>query len=261
MNLAHVALIFGLTPPTVLPPEVKVPAYDQFVIVPLRVHVLTAPTLELVNCTFSDAEIGKVTGNLNAIWHKTGVHVGLESIVREPADQQERFRLTSRLRHDQLNGNHLRMLLPRSTRTSDGLDAYIFRDLPFNSAYSADDAILVREHPNLAQVPGGGDDPVARVMAHAVGHALGLPLHPDPENLMCGGTSGVALDPEQVDVTRQVARTIRGAGGVADPRMAATAAESKGDHDAALRLWSWLAQVPGTGAAGAKRRWESLKNP
>jgi hypothetical protein len=153
------------------------------------------------------------------------------------------------------------MLLPRSTRAPDGLDAYIFRDLPFNSIYFADDAILVREHPNLAQVPGGGDDPAARAMAHAVGHGLGLPIHPDPENLMAGGTSGVTLDAGQVDVTRQVARTIRGAGGVAELRRAATAAETKGDHDAALRLWSWLAQVPGTGATGARRRWESLKNP
>jgi hypothetical protein len=261
MNLAIVTLILGITPPTVLPLEPKVPGYDQFVIVPLRVHVLTSPTLDLVNCTLNDAEIGRVIGNVNAIWHKAGVHIGMETIVREPADQQERFRLISRLNHERPNGGQLRMLLPRSTRAPVGLDVYLFRDLPFNSGYFADDAILIREHPDLALVPRGGDDPVARVTAHAIGHALGLPLHPDPENVMASATSGVALDAEQVDGVRQVARIIRGAGTVADIRQAAVAAEAKGDHAAALRLWSWLAQVPGTGAAGARRRWESLSNP
>jgi hypothetical protein len=261
MNVALVALLMGLAPPAAQPDEVTVPEYEQFVIVPLRVHVLTTDNLDLGDGTLSDGEITRILGSLNALWHKAGVHFGLESIVREPADQTERFRLVARQRPDGIYPGLFQMLLPRATRAPDGLNAYFFHDLPFNSAYLGDDSILVREQPELARVQGGGDDPVVRVMAHAVGHALGLSIHPDPENLMAIGTTGLALNAGQLRDARVIGRTIPGASAVGDLRDAARAAESRGDRDRALRLWSWLSQVPGTGATGAKRRWDSLRNP
>ena len=61
-------------------------------------HVLSAPDLELANCKLKDADVTRIVGKLNTIWHKAGIHFGLESIVREPAAQRGRFRLMAELR-------------------------------------------------------------------------------------------------------------------------------------------------------------------
>ena len=46
-----------------------VPA-EQFVIVPLRVHILTSPDIDLANCTMTEAQAARMVGEINAIWHK-----------------------------------------------------------------------------------------------------------------------------------------------------------------------------------------------
>ncbi len=69
----------------------KVPAYDQFIVVPLRVHVLTSKELDLTDGRIADDEVEKAVLKINAIWSKAGIYFGLESIVREPAAQIDRF--------------------------------------------------------------------------------------------------------------------------------------------------------------------------
>jgi hypothetical protein len=87
MNPARLALIVGLV---LAMPRIAgaqdVPAAD-FVIIPLRVHVLTAPDIDIAHCKLSDADVARVVGNINAIWHKAGIHFGVESVLREPAGQ------------------------------------------------------------------------------------------------------------------------------------------------------------------------------
>src|SRR4051794_4331549 len=65
------------------PVVTEVPAYDQFVVIPLRVHILTATDLPEVDCHLTDADVGRILGKVNRIWEKAGVHWGLESVVRE----------------------------------------------------------------------------------------------------------------------------------------------------------------------------------
>jgi len=69
------------------------PAADQFLIVPLRIHILRTPDLELANCKLEDGDVERVVCNLNTIWSKAGIVFGIESIVHEAAVQRERFRL------------------------------------------------------------------------------------------------------------------------------------------------------------------------
>src|SRR5262245_32543214 len=69
------------------------PPYDQFLVIPLRVHILKADDLAEVDCKLADADIERVVGKVNGIWHNAGIHWGLESIVREAAAGQDRFRL------------------------------------------------------------------------------------------------------------------------------------------------------------------------
>ena len=223
-------------------------------IVPFRIHVMTAPDLELANCRLTDAGAARVLDQLNAIWHRAHIHFGLESIRRERPDQAAR----SRANTDGQPGAFAmpeRILLPRSSRTFDGLHAYYFHTLPINGADLGGDVVLVQEGAQVQPVDGGTDNPMARVTAHALGYALGLLDDFDPANLMSQGTSGVALDDAQTEVARAVARTIHGVATAADIRKAALAAQAKDERsDEARRLWSWLAEIPGPGAADARRR-------
>ena len=191
MNPARLALIVGLV---LAMPRIAgaqdVPAAD-FVIIPLRVHVLTAPDIDIAHCKLSDADVARVVGNINAIWHKAGIHFGVESVLREPAGQQERFRATAGLGGGQVREADLWMLLPRTSRAFDGLHIYFFHDLPFNSAYMGDDVVFAIEGAQVQEIPGGGEDPIARVTAHALGNLLGLRNVEERQNLMGNGTSGI----------------------------------------------------------------------
>ena len=93
MCAINVALLLSLAVQTALATEARAPAEDQFVIVPLRVHVLSSPVVDLANCRLTDADALRVIADVNAIWHPAGIHFGLEKLVREPAAQRERFRL------------------------------------------------------------------------------------------------------------------------------------------------------------------------
>ena len=94
-----------------------VPA-EQFVIIPLRVHVLTSTDIDQADCKMTEAEAARVVGNINAIWHKAGIHFGVESILREPVVQRERFLIVADLGGGQVAPNDLRVLLPRASRAS-----------------------------------------------------------------------------------------------------------------------------------------------
>ncbi len=72
------------------------PALDQFLIVPLRVHIFVSTGFEQVDCKLRDADVTRIVGKLNSIWNKGGIHFGLESIVREQPAHTDRFRLIRR---------------------------------------------------------------------------------------------------------------------------------------------------------------------
>lgn len=112
---------------------------EQFLIIPLRIHVLTSTEIDIANCKLTDADVARVVGNVNAIWQKAGIQFGVQSMLREPVAQSERFRITTQLRGGDAGDTQLWMLLPRASRTSDALHVYYFHELPYNSAYLGDD--------------------------------------------------------------------------------------------------------------------------
>lgn len=248
MKPARFALIVGLV--LAMPRSAgaqKVPV-DEFVVIPLRVHVLKSAEIGMAHCRLTDAEVAVIVGNVNAIWHRAGLHFGVESILREPAAQADRFRLVAGFNGGQIDPSELRMLMPRSSRAFDGLHVYYFHELPFNSAYMGDDVVFATEDAQVKQVAGGSQDPIARVTAHALGNLLALPNLQQPRNLMGGGTSGIELDGTQGAAARKVARLIPGAMTIEGLRKAQKDAEARRDTATAKRLRSWLAEVPGAGA-------------
>ena len=112
------------------------PALDQFLIVPLRVHIFVSPGFEQVNCKLGDADVTRIVGKLNSIWNKGGIHFGLESIVREQPAHTDRFRLILEMKKGEFELSDFVMLLPKPSRVFDGLQVFFFHELPFNGGVS-----------------------------------------------------------------------------------------------------------------------------
>ncbi len=243
----------------------KVPAYDQFIVVPLRVHVLTSKELDLTDGRIAADEVEKAVLKINAIWSKAGIYFGLESIVREPAAQIGRFQALVQLNNGQFDDiGPFAYLLPTASRVFDGAHVYIFHDLPFNGGYLAGaDATIVKEKPELNPVKGGSTDPLARVAARGLGVAVGLSARDDQFGLLSNGTNGVGLSEAEVGRARQLAKTLPGALEVDAAAKEAEAASKKGDVDKARRLWTWLSDIPAAGPAAseAKKKRLALPNP
>jgi len=236
------------------------PAYDEFLVIPLRVHLLSATDLPEVNCLLSDADVRRIVGKVNGIWHKAGIHWGLETPVREPAARQARFRLA----RDLAGKDDLRLfplLIPEASRDFDGLHVYYLHAFPVNGVYMGDDYAIVQETAKLREVEGGIDEPIPRVTAHELGHALGLSHRQARTNLLASGTTGTGLNANEVDRARATARAIKGVATVAELRRTAAESSKSDDLPRARRLWTWLAEIPGPGADEARRRLATLATP
>jgi hypothetical protein len=219
----------------------KPPQTSEFVIVPLRVHILTADGLPEVDCKLTDDDIRRIVGKVNIVWSAAGVHWGLDSIVREPAAKQERFRT---LRDDNKNKpvplGAFRLLAPEASRAKDGLNVYYIHKFSVNGVYLGDHTAFVQETAKLREVEGGIDEPLPRVTAHELGHSLGLPHRQDRTNLLASGTTGTTMNAAEVEKARGLAKKTKGAMVLSELK---AAIESEKVESRLVILKKWLEEV------------------
>lgn len=239
------------------PDVVEPPPYDDFIVVPLRVHLLTAKDADDVDCRLTDGDVTRVLGKMNGVWHKAGVHWGLESLRREPAARLARYKLAREIVGAENLGVY-RLLIPEDSRTFDGLHVYYIHRFAVNGVWLGKGVAFVQDTAALRPVEGGIDEPLPRVTAHELGHALGLPHRQDRTNLLASGTTGILLNTEEVRTARATAKRVEGAKTVAALRAAAEGAEARDDRATALRCWKWLAEIPGSGRGPARANAERL---
>ena len=80
-------------------------------------------------------------------------------------------------------------------------------DVDFNGVYRNDHDIFSRDRPNLGPAPRPVKLPVARTVAHELGHGLRLPHDQSSDDLlMRSGTLGWQLTPTQIETARGRAR-------------------------------------------------------
>jgi hypothetical protein len=237
--MSALALLLGLLlqdpPPT--PEEAEGPAYDlavheatasfrfdDFLLVPVRVHLLQSRQVDALHCRLTEADVRRVFGKANRIWNKAGIALHLESIRTETAIGTEGF-----------DGSRLEDFKP--TRPAGGLapgmlHVYYVHELPTNGVYMGPDAIFVKDTAALRRVKGGVDEPLPRVTSHEIGHALGLVHRQNRINLMASGTTGWSVNDEEVG-------TVRGWAGRQAWILPPPAAFDRGCYDT-------LAALPGT---------------
>ncbi len=132
--------------------------------------------------SFEAHELSKSTlrfgyiGKLNTLWSKAGIYFGLETIVREPAAQTDRFRQLVERKNGKLGVLDYFTLLLKPGRGFDGFHAFFFHDLPMNGASVVEDIVIVTEQARLKPVEGGIDEPIPRVLGFS---PIAVPTLPD----------------------------------------------------------------------------------
>ena len=252
------AFALGAAPDEERSPDVtEPPPYEEFVIIPVRVSLLSSADLPEADChLLTDDDIRRIFGKVNAIWHKAGVHMALESIRREPAARQAKFKLARDLDGPaRANLGLFRLLVPEADKDFEGLRVYYLHKFPVNGVWMGDGFAIVQETARLRPVPGGIDEPIPRVTAHELGHALGLGHRQDETNLLASGTTGTLLTAREVERARAHAAKTPGARTVPALRQAA---RDEADKTRARQLWTWLADLPGPAAEDARAALKAL---
>jgi hypothetical protein len=174
---------------------------DDFLVVPLRVHLLSSETAPDLNTTFNEKDLARVLPKMNRVWAQAGVCFYIESLLREEARAVEEEDIVKR---------GLTWLLPHrpvKTRATNAFNIYYIKQFGVNGVYFPE-AVFVKDTAALRPVEGGIDEPIPRVTSHELGHALGLPHRQNTTNLMASGTTGTWLNETEIKTAREAARKI-----------------------------------------------------
>lgn len=177
-------------------------AFKDFLVAPLRIHLLQTPGELNLTTTLTEKDIDRILGKVNQIWAQAGIHFSLESLVREPAAVPNAYRQNYQSR----SLKWLLALRQKKTLKQECYHVFFMKRLGVNGVYLGRDGMFVKDLSRLRTVKGGLDEPIPRVTAHELGHALSLRHRQNVTNLMASGTSGWSFNGAEIKKSRDTAR-------------------------------------------------------
>lgn len=228
--------------------------FAELLLLPVRVHLLTASNAPCVHTTLSSADVDRILGKVNRVWAAAGIHFYSESLVREVAARPDFYDSTWK---SGLSRQALFALRPQQSQTQGLLHVYYLKEMAANGVHFPE-ANFVKDTASLREVPGGIDEPLPRVTAHELGHALSLVHRQNETNLMASRTTGTSLNAEESHQARTNALSRADVEKAGEVLRRADALFDKGDREVAMRLYQRLVRVPVEGGVFDRVRNRSL---
>jgi hypothetical protein len=213
-------------------------SFGDYILAPLRIHLLTARDDEALRTTLTDADIHRIVGKVNVIWAQAGLHFFVESILRE-----EPAPLAAQPENAHATDGALLARIPAATHDPLVLNVYYIKQFSVNGICFPK-AIFVKDTASLRPVEGGIDEPIPRVTSHELGHSLGLAHRQDLTNLMASGTTGTVLNDAEIQRAREGAARINGFIRAVELLSRADALAAAGKPEEARALYLHLSTVP-----------------
>jgi hypothetical protein len=169
--------------------------------IPVRVHLMQSTNQPRLNTTLTEADVQRIFGKVNMIWSQANVHFEVEAVRRTQAQERK----TDAKDGKQPEWQQIKDALPQEATSPTAIDVCYVKELIPNGFYYGEPA-AVKDTAVLTPVAGGIDEPIPRVTAHELGHALGLKHRQNVTNLMASKSAGFSLNQAEIDTAREKAK-------------------------------------------------------
>ena len=162
---------------------------------PVRIHLVQSDDTPAMHTTLVEADVRRIFGKVNMIWAAAGIQFEIESIVQTKATAlKPEMRLKPEF-------DRVHAMIPKERLCATAIDVCYVKEVRPNGFYYGE-PVVVKDTAKLREVPGGIDEPLPRVTAHEIGHALGLKHRQETTNLMQSGTTGYSLNDTEISIAR-----------------------------------------------------------
>ena len=214
--------------------------FAEYLVAPIHVHRLVTKGELSLSTTLEKKDLDRIFGKVNRIWGHAGIHFPIQTITTEAAANPIIYRQNYQSRQ-------LRWMLtlrPKASRTTNQFHIYYLKRFLANGVYIGPGGMLVKDTASLRSTQNGVGEPIPRVTAHELGHALTLKHRQNVTNLLASGTSGWTLNDAEIKQAREAAKKIGWIQTASSVLKKADQTYEAGDKKQAKAIYRLIAGIP-----------------